>query len=271
MRILATSDLHYSSQYAEAVAEFAREVVAEAPDVLIVAGDVGEGLTRFRDCLELFAPLPAKTAKLVLAGNHDVWVHPDRPWSSLALLEEELPRAAKEAGFTWLETETRIVGSTGFAGSLAWYDYSGKSPAVEATFEQILAWKRRVFVDAWRVDWPFSDPEMSQRLADALEARIERLEADPLVERILLATHVPPWTGGLPRRPEFALTAAFFVNLTLGERLLRHTRISHAVAGHIHRGAAQCIERANGGAPLDFRIIPSDYGRPAAVRFTIPD
>jgi predicted phosphohydrolase len=269
LRVLATSDLHYSRHYAAAVEAFARDVVREAPDVLIIAGDVGEGTARFRACLDLFADLPASTVKMVLAGNHDVWTHDDEGFSSLELLEEELPQAARQAGFRWLETETPVIGGTGFAGSLAWYDYSGADPRVGASYDQILAHKRRVFVDAWRVDWPETDPQMSARLADGLEERIRRLEADPAVARIFVATHVPPWTGGLPRRPEYAVTAAFFVNLTLGDRLLRHARITHAVAGHIHRGASQRIERA--GAPqLEFRIIASDYNRPAAVRFDLP-
>ena len=59
-------------------------------------------------------------------------------------------------------------------------------------------------------------------------------------------------------------SSAFFVNLTLGSRLLRHPRITHAVAGHIHRGASQRIERAE-GPPVHFEIIPSDYGKPADV------
>ncbi len=271
MRVFATADLHYSVHYAAAVEAFAREVIAEAPDVLILAGDVGEGLERFRACLDLFADLPDRTSKLVVAGNHDVWIHPETALSSIALFEEALPRAAREAGFTWLETESAIVGRTAFAGSLGWYDYSGKAPDTPATIEQIRAWKRRVFVDAWRVDWPAGDPEMSARLADGLEARLAALESDPRVERIVVATHVPPWTGGIPRRPEYALTAAFFVNLTLGDRLLRHPRITHAIAGHVHRGATQRIERPSGAPPIDFWIVPSDYGRPAAVRFSVPD
>jgi len=270
LRVLATSDLHYSPHYARSVESFARQVVAEAPDVLILAGDIGEGLPRFRDCLGLFSALPKATTKLVIAGNHDVWRHDEVPLSSRALLEEGLPRAAGEAGFVWLERETVVIGGTGFAGSLGWYDYSGCDPRANATFDEIVTWKRRVFVDAWRVDWPESDPEMSALLARGLEERIAALEADERVERIVVATHVPPWTGGLPRRPEYAVTAAFFVNLTLGGRLLAHPRITHVVAGHIHRGAQQRIERP--GAPaLDFWIIPSDYDRPAAVRFTLPD
>lgn len=271
MRVLATSDLHYSPHYERPVEEFARAVVAEAPDVLVLAGDVGEGLRRFRRCLELFAGLPSTTTKLVVAGNHDVWVHEAEGHSSLELFERELPRAARETGFTWLETDSAVIGRTAFAGSMGWYDYSGVAPGVTASYEEILTWKRRVFVDAWRVDWPLTDPEMSARLADALDTRLRALAADPRVERIAVVTHVPPWTGGLPRRPEYARTAAFFVNLTLGKRLLTHSRVTHAVAGHIHRGATQRIERSSGAPALDFWIVPSDYGDPRAVRFEIPD
>lgn len=270
MRILATSDLHYSPRYAAAVEEFARGVVVERPDVLILAGDIGEGLPRFRACLDLFADLPPSTLKLAVAGNHDVWTHADVALSSRALLDEGLPGAARDAGFKWLETESPIMRGTAFVGSLAWYDWSGVHPEVPATPERILAHKRRVWLDAWRVDWPEGDMEISARLASGLLERIDRLESTPSVERIVVATHVPPWTGGLPRRPEYALTAAFFVHLTLGKQLERRPKISHAVAGHIHRHAALLIER-NGLPSIDFRVIPSDYGSPAAVRWEIPD
>ncbi len=270
MRVLATSDLHYSPHYEREVEAFARGVVAEPPDVLIIAGDVGEGLTRFKRCLDLFAPLPAATTKIVVAGNHDFWVHEAEGHSSVDLLERLLPAAAREAGFVWLETESVVRGRTGFAGSVGWYDYSGVAPGVKATVEEIVALKRRVFVDAWRIDWPFSDTDMSRRVGDALEERLRALESDPRVDRIVVATHVPPWTGGLPRRPEYARTAAFFLNLTLGRRLIGHPRVTHAVAGHIHRGAAQRLDRPD-APPLDFWIIPSDYGDPRSVSFDLPD
>jgi predicted phosphohydrolase len=270
LRVLATADLHYCTRYAPAVLAFAREVVAEAPDVLIVAGDVGEGLPRFRACLEAFAGLPSSTAKLVVAGNHDVWRHDDVPHASAALLDRALPEAARAAGFTWLEADSVVVRGVAFAGSMAWYDWSGVDPRLSPTPEAIVAHKRRVWVDAWRVDWPESDPEVSRRLGDALMERLAALDADPVVRRSVVATHVPPWTGGLPRRPEYGLTAAFFVNLGLGERLARVRKLTHVVAGHIHRAARQTIAR-EGAPPIDFQVVPSDYGAPAAVRFEVEE
>ena len=270
VRILATSDLHYSPRFDDAVRAFAREVVAEAPEVFIIAGDVGEGLPRFRACLELFGSLPESTLKLVVAGNHDVWTHADVPMGSRQLLDEGLPDAAHACGFRWLESESPVLRGVAFAGSLAWYDWSGVHPGVPATPERIIAHKRRVWMDSWRVDWPETDPEMSARLAAGLVGRLDALESDPSVSRVFVVTHVPPWTGGLPRRPEYALTAAFFVNLGLGERLARRGKVTHAVAGHIHRHAAQHIER-EGAPPIEFRIVASDYGSPAAVRFVVPE
>jgi 3',5'-cyclic AMP phosphodiesterase CpdA len=267
MRVLATSDLHYSIRWEEAVEAFADEVVAEAPDVLIVAGDVGEGLDRFRRCLGLFDRLPPATLKLVLAGNHDVWTREGEPRTSLDLLERDLPAAARDAGFVWLETDVAVRGRTAFAGSLAWYDWSGAWPGISDA--EILAHKRAVWVDAWRVDWPHADKDMARRLGEGLTSRLAALEARPDIDRVIVATHVPPWSGGLQRRPEYAVTAAFFVNLGLGERLLPFGKVSHAVAGHIHRGARQAVERPKPLPPIDFRIIPSDYGEPAAVRFEV--
>ena len=71
MRIIITADLHYRPSQRETYVQFSHWVKAQAPDCLIIAGDVGHPLRLFRRALQLFADLDCP--KLVLAGNHDVY------------------------------------------------------------------------------------------------------------------------------------------------------------------------------------------------------
>ncbi len=105
MRILITADLHYRPSQREAYLNFSHWVKAQAPDCLIIAGDVGHPLRLFRRALQLFADLDCP--KLVLAGNHDVY---KGEHDSRTLWEIALPQATREEGFGWLEDEVVVLG-----------------------------------------------------------------------------------------------------------------------------------------------------------------
>ena len=155
MRILITADLHYRPSQREAYLNFSHWVKAQAPDCLIIAGDVGHPLRLFRRALQLFADLDCP--KLVLAGNHDVY---KGEHDSRTLWETVLPQASREEGFGWLEEEVVVLGvskepgpkrhdgsevsepsevsrvktrdgaqgtgAIGIVGTMAWYDYSSR-------------------------------------------------------------------------------------------------------------------------------------------------
>ena len=72
MRIIVTADLHYEAANRQLYIDFARRVADQKPDCFILAGDLGHPLRLFRRCLQLFRDLTCP--KLVLAGNHDVYV-----------------------------------------------------------------------------------------------------------------------------------------------------------------------------------------------------
>src|SRR5450755_1333930 len=94
------------------------------PDVLILAGDLGTG-PLFAECLGLFADLPSR--KVLVPGNHDLWVRPDDPaLDSLQMYEHELPHMAKELGFHFLDSAPLLLPEADLAlvGSINWYDYS---------------------------------------------------------------------------------------------------------------------------------------------------
>jgi predicted phosphohydrolase len=100
MRVVITADLHYRPSQREVFIAFARQIAAQEPDCFILAGDIGHPLRLFCRALQLFADLPCP--KLLIAGNHDLY---RGEFDSRTLWEKELPHAAREEGFIWLENQ----------------------------------------------------------------------------------------------------------------------------------------------------------------------
>ena len=74
VKIAYTSDLHvdYSAENRELVSRLAEAADKAKPDVLIIGGDIAASPTDFEWALGCFAEL--KCRKLVVAGNHDIWI-----------------------------------------------------------------------------------------------------------------------------------------------------------------------------------------------------
>jgi 3',5'-cyclic AMP phosphodiesterase CpdA len=70
-RIIVISDLHLGITTEQEIRALAEQIAEAQPDLTVLAGDLGEGLSNFRACLRLFAHLPGQ--ETVLTGNHDVW------------------------------------------------------------------------------------------------------------------------------------------------------------------------------------------------------
>jgi 3',5'-cyclic AMP phosphodiesterase CpdA len=265
MRLVVTSDLHYSPGHRSAVDAFAAEVAALAPDVLVLAGDVAEGPEWFDACLARFAAIGCPRA--VVAGNHDVWSRRGKGGpDSRALLDAVLPALAARHGFVWLEGESLRLGDVAVAGSLAWYDYSAADLRLGRAGAEYARRKGEFNADAWYVDWPEGDPEVAARLGDGLVARVLAEAARPDVREVVVVTHVPLFDACMRRlaahEPDAArwnFTNAYFGNLTLGARIAAVGKVRHVVSGHTHCGGDWTV----GG--LRAQVVGSDYGRPAAV------
>ena len=67
MRIAVGSDLHLPRTPAEVIEDLVADLEAYAPDVAVLAGDLGESSLDFEPCLALFRKLACPV--LVLAGN----------------------------------------------------------------------------------------------------------------------------------------------------------------------------------------------------------
>src|SRR5215472_8873396 len=125
-KIVITSDLHLGITSAATIRTLVSAIAEEEPALTVLAGDIGEGLPRFVECLKLFAQLPGEVA--VLAGNHDVWARAS--YASQDLWEQRLPEAVQAAGMLWLEDTVWQRNGIGVAGSLVWYDYSAVDPTL---------------------------------------------------------------------------------------------------------------------------------------------
>ena len=267
-RVVVTSDLHLGGTDRATLEAQAAAIAAEQPDLTVLAGDIGEGLDWFRACLEIFRGLPGAVA--VLAGNHDVWARQGQ--HSANLWEHGLPKAARAAGILWLEDEVWVKDGLGVTGSLAWYDYSAAAPGLDRDAAFWVENKARWNADAWYVDWAWSDQEFAARLGDALVERVMRLEADPAVEAILVATHVPLYEEQMARRPHdlnWTYGNTYFGNFTLGARLLAARKLSCVISGHTHVPRQGRHPRAD-AEPLPVWVVDSDYTTPGYITYDYP-
>lgn len=263
-KIVITSDLHLGITSKATLRTLVSTIAAEEPALTVLAGDLGEGLPNVVGCLKLFAQLPGEVA--VLAGNHDVWARAH--YSSQDLWERYLPEAVQAAGMLWLEGTVWQRDGVAVAGSLAWYDYSAADPAFLPYPAEFFAERKGNYnLDAKYVQWLWSDQEFAARLGDALCQRLQRLEADPGVRSVLVASHVPLFEEQMcrkPHDPHWGLSNAYFGNLTLGQQVLAMSKVQVVVSGHTHIGREGQVTRSGfpEGCALSVSVLGSDYHAP---------
>jgi hypothetical protein len=240
-------------------------IAAERPALTVLAGDIGEGLPNFVECLKLFAQLPGDVA--VLVGNHDVWARAN--YSSQDLWERRLPEAVQAAGMLWLEETVWQHDGFAVAGSLAWYDYSAADPTLPPHPPELFAKMKGYYnADARFVHWPWSDQEFATILGDALCERLQQLEADPSVHGVLVTSHVPLFEEQMLRKPDdpdWGFSNAYFGNLTLGQRVLKmSSKVQAVVSGHTHVKREGLVKRAGllGEQGIVVSVLGSDYYAP---------
>lgn len=247
-RIALTADLHFGARPAidrEATGLLVQHLLADPPDLLILAGDIGAG-DDFENCLKLFADLPSR--KALVPGNHDVWVRSnDARGDSLDVYDHHLPRIAREHGFHYLDQGPLLVPEAGLAvvGMMNWYDYSwsiGRLPAVLPDWEEQLRTKRFLrgrHNDANFVRWPFDDAGFTQRSVAAFAKHLDDAIAE--VPAAIVVVHHPPFRGlNFPREnaddPDGLLWEAFSGNTALETVLTeRGEKVPFAFCGHTHR------------------------------------
>lgn len=275
LRLAITADLHWGHRKGREPTELlVRHLLESPPEVLILAGDVGTA-EFFEQCLELFAELDCR--KVVLPGNHDLWVPlEEERFDSLELYEKILPEISRRQGFHYLDQEPLTFPEANLAlvGGINWYDYSWSLEQIRQHFPQeedrlkSKRFSRGKHNDANFVRWHLDDQSFTAQVRDRLHRHLEAVAGSG--RRVLVVTHHPPiYPLGFPNPVEpmdldRLLWDAFCGNVGV-ERLLQEyaSQIAFAFCGHTHRAREVLWEGIRGyniGGDYHFkRLLELDW------------
>lgn len=278
MRCAVTSDLHLGGTSWPMIQQALQDDVLRdvpAPDVLVLAGDNGEGPDRLAPLLRLLrAELPA-TPILFVLGNHDLWS--EKSGRSMLNIFTSVASARwdrMDPLLHYLEARPYRVGRTAFLGTIGWYDYSARDPGTADRCD--AAWyrkhKRRImsaeYLNLLRAP---SDIDFAAAVAEPFLRQLDLLEQDPTVEQIVVVTHVPVVEQQITRKPwdlDWQEGAAYFGNLTLGAEVLRRRKVRCIWSGHTHSPQFATVAR-DGAASVEVLVTPSDYKDPRFLTFDL--
>jgi 3',5'-cyclic AMP phosphodiesterase CpdA len=278
VKLFFASDLHVDTPgNGDFVKELAAVAIADRPDVLVIAGDVCNGVAELARILALFGP--AAQQRIYVPGNHELWARTGDATSARERYYKELPRIARAAGFHPLTTEPFIAGDVGFVGTMAWYDYSFADPSDGYSASELASKSRDglEWMDGRFVKWTdadgrrMTDAEVTAILADDLSDQLDAIADAPLRSVVLVTHHLaflelcpPVFVDG-----HLKFFRAFLGSERFGEIAAREPRLRLALAGHVHSVrtfqtgdivARTCPvgyprERQPGVTPADRRIL----------------
>jgi Icc-related predicted phosphoesterase len=217
------SDLHFD------VEKIQRDVsLSPDADVLVVAGDVCEGLPEaFRWLRETYGPsIPIVT----VAGNHSFYRR--------SLLEElnAAQESAAEHNVLFLENSSCVIGEVMFIGATLWTDYRlfGDASRVHALLEARAKMNDHKKISLQKNPWKRFLP---QDAATQHMKSVSFLKScfDPSVKRRVVVTHHAPSASSLPPMYRHALISAAYAS-----NLDEHFEAIAAdlwIHGHIHSGS----------------------------------
>jgi len=234
--MLVTADLHFGSydDGDECTRRLAEDVCASDADVFALAGDVAEKeLEDLEQCLSLFEDFDG--LKLFVPGNHDLWT---TGHSSYLKYARDMPDLATKCGFHMLDVGPRVMGRTGFVGSVGWYDYSMRREDLEYT-EEDYAKKTLPGVGTWNdlnfVHWDYTDYEFTEYCCRRLCHHYRAVE--DRVDSVVAVLHHLPFREllyGETGNEGLELCRAYMGAESLGEQLLRWPKLQYCVCGHRH-------------------------------------
>ncbi len=232
MRLWAIADLHLSHPTNR---QHLPSLSPRPGDWLLLAGDVGNGITHAEWCFDL---LKERFREVVwVPGNHDLWTSPGKPDGLRGQdLYAELVSIARSYGVITPEDPFPVVphptGQLMIVPLFLLYDYSFRSANV--TYDEVLAWAaedRIVCADEYYLH-PDPFPNRTAWCHNLVERAATRLETVPRDVAKVLLSHYPleEELAVLPRVPRFTPWC--------GTRRTRnwHVRFNAraAVYGHLH-------------------------------------
>jgi predicted phosphohydrolase len=267
MKIAYSSDLHMDvTIHHPPIVKRIAEIMADAnPDVVVLAGDVGNTLKTLETVLSLFNHIDA--AKLFVPGNHDLWVELEtgrgqgndsgEKYASL------VPALCERMGFVDLGQGPFYVGDVAFAGSVGWYDYSFADPRLKLSKKdyQRGSYEEHLWWDTKMVSWcrfpraeegtGLSDEEICNFMVKKLDAHLT--EAEKHVDRIVAVLHTCPFVELFPRSDPPYYLDAYTGSGKIGEVLQRHPKVEVCINGHKHLNGDWEI----GGIRIHRRVLGS--------------
>ena len=260
MKIASVSDLHVeSSVNRRAVAAMSSHLEALAPDVLLVLGDLCNGIHDVGNVLAGFDKIGKR--RIYVPGNHELW---SGDGDARATYYRTLPEIAAQAGFEMPIDAPVVVDHVACVGTMGWYDGTFADPSVDAARLAEKEFEGRSLLDRYRVRWRSGSGSTlgDCEIADMLLADLrDQLAAVPeACGTIIGAVHVVPHPTLLGPRWErdaaMRYFRAFQGSSRLGDALASDPRVRHVFAGHNHE---RIYARAGG---ISWHLAPLGNLRP---------
>lgn len=237
MKIGVISDLHTDvTPLNRQILPCVLEAVEKADlDIFILAGDLSPDFLEFAKILTAFTESNLNCPKLLVPGNHDIWVirYPNTTSEQKYLAIAEI---ARECGFHSLGTDAFVQNGVGFCGTIGWYDYSFRRKEYNISEAQYAS--KRLLGSIWNdlnyAKWGERDSAVAHRFKVELQHQIDSIKAS--VSQIIVTTHHVPfrecviYRGKLP----WDFFSAFMGSQGLGQICLEEPLVTHTLFGHTH-------------------------------------
>ena len=203
MRIQFFSDLHIG------VAPIKRITIGPDVDVVVIAGDICEGIKNAFEHVRRI--VPERIPVVMTAGNHEFY---RRVWS------EEIAQAKSLAGefnLLFVNDDVVLLGDTRFVGSTLWTNYRlfGDANAVVAMEAARRGMNDHRLITWQKNPWKRFRPEEALLLHERSRRFIVDALTMPFAGNTVVVTHHAPHFGSVEKRfQNDALTAAFASDLT---------------------------------------------------------
>ncbi|RDS81200.1 hypothetical protein DWU98_11720 [Dyella monticola] len=217
MRVFAVSDLHldYAANH-EWLEQLPRHEYND--DVLILAGDVSDRLSRLDHAFKLVAR--CFSTVLYVPGNHDLWVHREPMQNSFEKLDAVLAAAHEHGIRTDVFRNDELV----IMPLLGWYDYS---------FGAADDYLKTAWADYRACRWPgYDDAALTRFFTDSNPVHSPMLTG---AQRIISFSHFLPRIDLMPERiPDKHRKIYPVLGTTALETQLRAAGSTTHVYGHSH-------------------------------------